>query len=76
VVYCGDESAGTLAAFGFAEFTITAAAAPAAGPQQPRPASTVPVLANTGSDNGILAAVAAAMLLAGAGLIAVRRRLV
>jgi LPXTG-motif cell wall-anchored protein len=48
---------------GFADFTILAApAAPA-----PRPVSAVPTLANTGSDNGPLAAVGAGLLLLGAG---------
>lgn len=56
-------AAGDPTAFGFAEFTILAApAAPAA-----TPASSVPALANTGSDNGPLAAVGAGLLLLGAG---------
>lgn len=82
VVYCGDVDGEFLpTAFGFAEFTIVAApvapAAPVAEPtaQQPRQASAVPVLANTGSENWPLAATGAALLVAGGGMLVARRRL-
>ena len=68
-------------AFGFGEFTILAAAtadpaAPAA-PAAPvaRPASAVPTLANTGSDNGPLVALGAGLLVLAAGAYRMRSSL-
>jgi LPXTG-motif cell wall-anchored protein len=60
-------------AFGFAEFTVLPAAV-APGTATPPPASTTPVLANTGSDNGPMAALAAGLLLLGAAAHVARRR--
>ena len=63
-VLCGDEDQPL--ALGFAEFTITKAAAASAVPASPA-APTRPVLANTGSDNGPLAALGVGLLLLGLG---------
>jgi LPXTG-motif cell wall-anchored protein len=77
VVYCGDVDGGVPPnAFGFSEFAIVAAPAATPAPQQPRPASAVPVLANTGSENWPLAATGAGLLVGGAGLLVARRRLI
>lgn len=72
MVVCGteDEPSG----FGFADFTIVAAPAAPAAPA-PRPASAVPTLANTGSDNGPLTAFGAGLVLLGAGAYGARRSL-
>jgi hypothetical protein len=68
VVFCGTDD--ELLAVGFSEFTITAARAAAA---PVRPVAAGPVLANTGSDNGPLVAVALGLLVLGLGAHGARR---
>ncbi|WP_270887214.1 LPXTG cell wall anchor domain-containing protein [Pedococcus sp. 5OH_020] len=73
VIACGDAENPT--AVGFADFRVLAAvAAPAPSPAAPvPPASAVPQLAATGSENGPLTAVGLGLVLAGAGLYRLRR---
>ena len=69
-VMCMDEDGLLPAAYGFAEFRISAAAAAPVA----RAASASPELANTGSDAGPLTAIAVAMIAAGAAAIRLSRR--
>ena len=63
-------------AFGFEEFTITAAAAPSAVPAQASTGTTGAraELANTGSDGAPLTAIALALIAAGGAAIRLSRR--
>lgn len=76
-VHCDTSTRTRVAGIGLARFTITAApaAAPVPGAGD-RPASATPQLANTGSDAASMTALAASLVLAGAGAHLLRRRLV